>query len=113
MTNSFDTPEPHERVIRPLVLAVICVLFLAAPAPGLAATCNDATGQPLASGDSATDLDVTGPCEVKPGQYTFHNVRIYSAGGTKGALTFDDASPGTDFFAESIVIENHGSLIAG
>ena len=113
MTKSLDTPEPYDRVIRPLVLAVICLLFLAAPAPGLAATCNDATGQPLASGDSATDLDVTGPCEVKPGQYTFHNVRIYSAGGTKGALTFDDASPGTDFFAESIVIENHGSLIAG
>jgi len=60
-----------------------------------------------------TDLEVTGPCEVKAGTHTFQNVNIYKNSGTQigGSLTFDDAK--IDFFAESILIENNGSLIAG
>ncbi len=77
----------------------------------LAMTCN---GGKLTSGDATTDLQVTGPCEVTAGTYTFHNVNIYSTdpGVTPGGtLTFDDAK--IDFYAENIIVENFGSLIAG
>jgi hypothetical protein len=92
------------------------------PGRGLASakTCNDTAGMPLTDGDATTDLEVTGPCEVKAGTYTYRSVNIYTKPGavcpqpgatTCGTLTFDDAA--IDFFAESIVIENDGSMIAG
>ena len=64
------------------------------------------TGGPLAPGRGG-DLEVTGPCSVSGGTYQYRNVNIY--GG--GALTFSDAV--IDFWAQSILVENHGSLIAG
>lgn len=75
----------------------------------------------LPAGDAATDLLVTGPCEVKAGTYTFHNVNVVKTAGADctqqpancGSLSFDDDSSGIEFFAESILIENGGSLIAG
>jgi hypothetical protein len=81
----------------------------------LAATvpCDDTKGQHLPAGDAATDLTVTGPCKVAAGRYTFHNVNIYTLpnAASGGSLDFDDAT--TDFYAENIVVENGGSLIAG
>ena len=77
-----------------------------------ALTCDK--DHPLQNGDATTDLEVTGPCEVKAGTYTFRNVNIYNKTTdpqSGGKLTFDDAA--IDFFAESILIENEGSLIAG
>ncbi|HEX8896387.1 MAG TPA: G8 domain-containing protein, partial [Terriglobales bacterium] len=64
------------------------------------------TGGPLAPG-SGGDLEVTGPCTVGAGTYQYRNVNIY--GG--GSLIFSDAV--IDFWAQSILVENHGSLIAG
>jgi len=50
----------------------------------------------------------TGTCMVKAGAYHYHNVNVY--GG--GSLQFvDDGN--IDFWAESILIEKDGSLIAG
>src|SRR5215475_3203179 len=69
---------------------------------------------PLGNGQ---DLQVTGPCLVTAGDmgavYNYHNVNIFTAAGAKqgGTLTFADAR--IRFYAESIVIENGGSLIAG
>ena len=53
------------------------------------------------------DLDVTGACTVGAGTYTYKHVDIY--GG--GSLAFADAA--IDFWAESILIENKGTLTAG
>jgi hypothetical protein len=64
------------------------------------------TGGPLAPGNGG-DLEVTGPCSVLAGSYQYRNVNIY--GG--GSLTFSDAV--IDFWAQSILVENRGSLIAG
>jgi len=75
----------------------------------------------IPSGDATTDLAVTGPCTVPAGTYTFHNVNIYATDPTTcgsnpsscGSLTFADDPAGIDFYAENIIVENGGSLIAG
>src|SRR6185295_1298564 len=93
-----------------------------APASAEPEECNDKKGLDLKPGSETTDLEVTGLCTVKPGQtYTYRNVnifrdrrmdpdRIYS-----GHLKFAEPGRGdqTHFFAQSIVIENHGILSAG
>ncbi|MGH7779240.1 MAG: G8 domain-containing protein [Candidatus Binataceae bacterium] len=79
-------------------------------------TCDTAT--PLQQNDSTsgmtTDLEVTGPCEVKgaispnaPLAYYFHSINITN----NGSLNFDDAL--INFYAENIVVESNGKLIAG
>ncbi len=105
-----------------LALLLVAMLFTER-AIAATVTCNDSSGNTLPSGDAATDLLVTGPCEVKAGTYTFHNVNIIKtlhadadckfAPERCGSLSFDDDPSGIDFFAESILIENGGSLIAG
>jgi hypothetical protein len=81
----------------------------------LAATvpCDDTKGHHLPTGDATTDLAVTGPCEVVAGAYTFHSVNIYTlpSAMSGGSLSFDDAK--IDFYAENIVVEGGGSLVAG
>ena len=64
--------------------------------------------------DYMTDLEVRGPCEVTtdPNQqgplvYAFHNVNILN----NGQLIFKDDYD-IDFYAESILVENGGKLIA-
>src|SRR3982750_4346202 len=74
------------------------------PRPGSGGpTC---TGGPLAPGNGG-DLEVIGPCTVAGGTYQYRNVNIYSG----VSLTFSDAV--IDFWAQSILVENRGSLIAG
>ncbi len=65
-----------------------------------------------------TDLVVVGECDVNapagqtgPLVYAFHNVNIITKNGTQGKLIFHDDYD-IDFYAESILIENGGSLIA-
>jgi G8 domain len=63
---------------------------------------------PHGSKASPPDLVVTtGTCIVGLGTYYFHNINIF--GG--GKLQFADAL--TDFWAESILVQNNGSLTAG
>jgi hypothetical protein len=93
-------------------------------APGIAGhaaaqtlqTCNATTAlkQNDPTSGITTDLQVTGSCEVKgatspnaPLSYYFHSVNILSG----GSLNFDDAL--TNFYAENIVVEAGGALIAG
>jgi hypothetical protein len=103
-----------------LVLMFVPTL-LSTPALATVVTCDDGAGEHLPAGDATTDLLVTGPCEVKAGLYTFHNVNIVKKSGADcaqqpancGTLAFDDDPAGINFFAESILIENGGSLIAG
>jgi hypothetical protein len=86
------------------------------PGRGLASevTCDDSKNMTLPAGDANTNLQVTGPCQVKAGTYTFRSVNIFGKSAqNKASLTFTDDPMGIDFFAESIVVENHGSLIAG
>lgn len=64
------------------------------------------TGGPLPRGNGH-DLEVTGACTADAGIYQFGNVNIY--GG--GSLTFSDAK--IDFWAQSILVEKSGQLIAG
>ena len=102
----------------PVLVGMILLLIAGLlPIPGFAATCNDnVTGEHLSNakgGSATTDLAVTGPCEVAAGTYTFRNINIYklSTAQTGGSLKFDDAK--IDLFAESILVESEGSMIAG
>src|SRR5271155_1891887 len=94
-----------------LTLLLVAILFTG-QAMAATVTCDDSNGKPLLPNDMTsgmtTDLQVTGPCEVKGSAsepsltYYFHSVNIYTApmaaGG--GILKFDDAL--TDFYAENI-----------
>lgn len=110
-----------------VVLLAICVFShtaVAAPARGKALTdaktsvgvkdssCNGSvctcTGGALPNGTGEDLIITTGTCIASAGTYKFHNVNIY--GG--GQLMFMDNGD-TDFWAESILIENLGSLNAG
>ncbi|HEV3110706.1 MAG TPA: G8 domain-containing protein [Candidatus Binataceae bacterium] len=63
------------------------------------------------------DLEVTGDCQVTGqvagGKYWYRNVNIYTKPRSNigGTLRFDDSV--IDFHAQSILVENGGSLIAG
>jgi len=62
----------------------------------------------LPPGDGG-DLEVTtGTCFVSAGVYKYRNVNIYKG----GKLEFQDAG-NTDFWAQSIIVERDGSLVAG
>jgi hypothetical protein len=105
-----------------MALLLVAMLFTGR-ATAATVTCDDSKGKSLLPNDATsgmtTDLAVTGPCEVKGSaslpslKYYFHSVNIYIApsAASGGNLTFDDAL--TDFYAENIVVEQGGSLIAG
>lgn len=80
--------------------------------PELDVSCLGSQGPTTCSGGalppgSGEDLEVTGMCTAGPGTYQYHNVNVYNG----GSLVFMDAK--IDFWAESILIENQSSLIAG
>src|SRR5215472_9423567 len=84
------------------------LLFLAPL--GFAATPVVCTTGALPQGNQANPPDLvvtTGTCTVGMGNYYFHNVNIF--GG--GQLQFTDVV--TDFWAESILIQNNGTVSAG
>jgi hypothetical protein len=69
------------------------------------------------AGDGTKNLAIIGPCTATGGVYQYKNVNIYkdvTAGGDAdgGSLTFLD-NAATDFWANSILVENNGALIAG
>ncbi len=80
-----------------------------------AVICN---GSPKTT-DQFQDLVVkSGVCTIPAGKWVFNNVNIYGTGTcpnkttcNPGILRFDDVA--TDFYANSILVENGGSLIAG
>src|SRR5450755_2151253 len=92
-----------------------CALLLALFAGGLCQAAGATTplvcmtgALPKGSQTSPPDIVVaSGTCTVGPGEYYFHNINIL--GG--GQLHFTDA--GIEFWAESILIQNSGSLTAG
>ena len=95
--------------------------MLAGVLVGGRAFCATCTSGPIPLGSATTDLVVTGPCTIPAGTYTFQNVNIYATDPTTctsnpsscGSLTFADDPAGIDFYAENIIVENGGSLIAG
>jgi hypothetical protein len=109
-----------------LVALILASVGAQAAAPRAAfadvVVCDDKSGQTLQAGSATTDLEVTGPCAVKAGgTFTYRNVNIFRdrrqdadreyAGSLKFAEPRRDEE--TKFYAQSIVIENLGSLIAG
>src|SRR6266852_2018769 len=110
MTSQIDRSSGFSILCISLLLFVIIFSgrALAATVP-----CDDTKSQHLPAGDAATDLTVTGPCKVAAGVYTFHNVNIYTLpnAASGGSLNFDDAK--IDLYAENIVVESGGRLIAG
>jgi hypothetical protein len=69
-------------------------------------------------GDGTKDLAIIGPCTATGGIYQYKNVNIYKdvkAGGdlNGGSLTFIDDAGAIDFWANSILVESNGALLAG
>ena len=88
----------------PKIQALLLCGFLFSFSPQIfGASCTNGN---LPPGDGS-DLEVTGPCTVPAGIYHYGNVNIYNG----GVLTFQDAV--IHFWANSILIENNSSLIAG
>ncbi len=90
----------------PTAFLLLTMLLLSAFASGQMSCTTGA----LPHGNQASPPDIviaTGTCTVGPGAYYFHNVNIF--GG--GKLQFTDAV--TDFWAESILVQNGGVLTAG
>ncbi|MBF6568960.1 MAG: G8 domain-containing protein [Candidatus Binataceae bacterium] len=102
--------------------AILSLLISASVLRGTtwAATCPSNGNNTLPAGDGG-DVEVTGPCNVPAGTYTYRNVNIYAPDPTTcasnpsscGSLIFADDPAGIDFYAENIIVENGGSLIAG
>jgi cell migration-inducing and hyaluronan-binding protein len=85
---------------------------------GLAPAAETCTSGAIPPGDGTKDLEVIGPCTVSGGLYQYQNVNIYkdvAKGGAAngGSLTFTDATGAINFWVNSILIEDHGELIAG
>jgi hypothetical protein len=90
--------------------ALLLTLALSAKTAAQSCTnglCTCTTGA-LTPGNGEDLKIYTGTCTAHAGLYKFRNVNIY----TGGRLVFADDGD-VDFWAESIVIENNGSLVAG
>jgi hypothetical protein len=74
--------------------------------------CPDSTNKgTLPQGGKGANLEVTGECSVGAGTYMYGNVNIYGTKDAPASLTFKDQM--IEFWAHSILVENHGSLLAG
>ncbi len=94
-----------------LVTVVVGALFVRGSGwaqPETAETCPSGI-LPAGSQSAPADLEITKDCTVDGSSpsYFYHNVNIYNG----GKLEFRDAK--IDFFAESILVENDSSLVAG
>jgi hypothetical protein len=109
----------HTRTARTttFVLAGILGAFLALTvlSPWAAAATDMCTGGILDGGNKGTppDLVITNmTCTVDGthGPYYFHNVYVFGSGNQTGTLMFNDAT--MDFYAENILVQNNGALLA-
>lgn len=88
---------------------VLIVAALALASLACSATDYTCTTGALPNGDGGNLTVTTGTCIAHAGLYKFANVNIY--GG--GQIMFADEPGGTDFWAQSILIESAGSIVAG
>jgi hypothetical protein len=90
---------------------LLAIAFLSTSTSAQPTICNN---QVLPAGNGG-DLIVTGMCTVDgtapSGTYLYKNVNIISSRMSNGTLLFKDAV--INFWAESILVENNGSLVAG
>lgn len=91
-----------------VVLVMSAIVTGGGSSAAVAATC---TGGSLPVKIDGEDLEVTGDCTVGAGTYKYGNVNIYGTEQKPASLTFQDAT--IEFWAKSILVENHGSLLAG
>jgi G8 domain len=98
-----------------IAISLLGAVFIASSGAALAAPFPD----PCPTGflDKGTGLDIViyKECHVGAGTYNYRNVNIIQNGTHKGKLVFDELIPDVkiDFWANSILVENEGSLIAG
>ncbi|MGA3317101.1 MAG: hypothetical protein ABSC64_11765 [Candidatus Korobacteraceae bacterium] len=117
MSSPRKSISPDKRIVKSLSVALalgglLVAIVLCPAAAAQSSSCSNGvckcTTGALPNGNGE-DLEIyTGTCTAHGGIYSFHNVNIY--GG--GTLSFADDGP-IDFWAESILIENRGSLVAG
>ena len=106
MTGLFKRLIP-KRFIKCSVMLFAWLAISVSPTWAQADPCDGDNVVELLAG-SGEDLAVTGGCTiVKAGTYHYNNVNIYDG----GILKFEDAV--IDFWAQSILVENEGSLLAG
>ncbi len=108
-TSSLPLGKIRKPIIRLVVICLLGATLLAVAFTQVAAAADTCTTGALPEGNGGDLIVMTGTCIVHAGTYKYHNVNIY--GG--GTLMFMDEPGGIDFWAESILIENNGSLIAG
>ena len=109
IVKSLSTPWGSRAMTLAMTVAALSAFCLCSSNVSSAIECS---GQLSPGGSVTTDLLVNGNCTVigRPrsvGVYVYHNVNII-AGGT---LSFEDTR--IDFHAESIIVENGGTIKAG
>ena len=112
---SLSTASVPRAVGLAMTIAVVIAFCLCSAKAALAITYTQVgcpSGSLLPGGSATTDLKIDNACTVtgdarRVGVYVYHNVNIV-AGGT---LSFEDTR--IDFHAESIIVENGGTIKAG
>ncbi len=115
LEEKIETPTMKSIKLLVVILSLSLLSCAIFSEPAMAATCTGGIIQPntYTTGATPDDLVVSGACTVQgsntdtPATYYFRNVNIVSG----GSVTFADAN--TDFYAENILIENQGKLLAG
>ena len=70
-------PRPARSLLVVQLLLGAALLLAPALSEADVVVCDDKSGLRLQPGSETTDLEVTGPCEVKAGEtYTYRNVNI-------------------------------------
>lgn len=91
-----------------MIISTILLLWFCPLAWAGVITCGQSGAETLVESTAGDDLEViNNVCTVTVGTYSYLNVNVFNGG------TLEFADEVIDFWAESILVENNGALIAG
>lgn len=105
----FTSAQDKFFVTLSLSIAVLICAFLVLPTTAIAQNADTCATGTLDPGDGSQDLLIAGPCNVGAGEYKYRDVNIIA----NGTLEFMDDGGTIDFWANSLLVENGGTLKAG